>query len=233
MQQCQAPDLQYLEYSTNNNIMRTNQEYKNASLDKLKGNWSPAVLATVIFAFIALLCSSQSFLPSTMLSYGAMAGLAGASSMLAVFVLLPLEYGYYNSLRRFFNYGETEVVSNMVTYATTNYLHVVWTLFLMGLKILLWTLLLVIPGIIKAFAYAMTPFIMADYPDLSASEAIAESERLMKGHKFDLFYLILSFLGWAILCVFTMGIGAFWLEPYMIGAMVGFYNDLKAEKALA
>lgn len=212
--------------------MKTNQEYKNASLAVLRGNWSPAVLATVIFFAIAIVCNVQGVLPQNSIGTNAVLALSGGSLLLSFFVLLPLEFGYYNSLRAFFEQGNTDVCSNMFSYATSNYLHVVWTLFLMGIKIFLWTLLLIVPGVIKAFAYAMTPFVLADHPELSASEAIAESERLMRGHKFDLFYLYLSFLGWAILAIFTMGIGFFWLEPYFMGAMIGFYNDLKAEKAL-
>lgn len=212
--------------------MKTNQEYKNASLAVLRGNWSPAVLVTVVFFAIVLLCNSEGFVPQNSISTNALMALAGGGTLLTLFVLLPLEFGYYNSLRAFFDQGNTDTCSNMFSYATSNYLHVVWTLFLMGLKIFLWSLLFLIPGIIKAFAYIMTPFVLADHPELSASEAIAESERLMKGHKFDFFYLFLSFIGWAILSIFTLGIGLLWLEPYYMGAMVGFYNDLKEEKAL-
>lgn len=213
--------------------MKTNQEYKNASLAVLRGNWSPAVLATVVFFAVAMLFQAQAFIPQNSISTNALMALGGGSTLLTLFVLLPLEFGYYNSLRAYFDQGNNDTCANMFSYATGNYLHVVWTLFLMGVKIFLWTLLFIIPGIIKTFAYAMTPFVLADHPELSASEAIAESERLMKGHKFDLFFLELSFIGWIILCAFTLGIGAFWLEPYIMGAVVGFYNDIKAEKAIA
>ena len=73
----------------------------------------------------------------------------------------------------------------------------------------------------------MTPYVLIDHPELSANEAIHESSRLMEGHKFDLFWLYLSFIGWAILAVLTLGIGFFWLEPYMQASVAAFYNDIK------
>jgi uncharacterized membrane protein len=75
----------------------------------------------------------------------------------------------------------------------------------------------------------MTPFILKDNPELSANEAINLSQKMMKGHKFDLFYLMLSFIGWAFLGIFTLGIGYLWLMPYTYAAFAAFYQDLKKE----
>lgn len=97
----------------------------------------------------------------------------------------------------------------------------------MSVKLILWTLLLIIPGIIKAFCYAMTPYIMVEHPEYSAQEAIDASCDMMRGHLFDLFWLYLSFIGWAILSVLTCGIGFFWLIPYMATSQAAFYFDLK------
>lgn len=94
----------------------------------------------------------------------------------------------------------------------------------------LWMLLLWIPGIIKSYSYSMSYYILIDRPDLTAKQCITESRRLMDGHKMDLFCLHLSFFGWAILCVFTLGIGFLWLEPYMQTAQANFYEELKKEK---
>ena len=96
----------------------------------------------------------------------------------------------------------------------------------------LWTLLFIIPGIIKAFSYAMSPYILEENPELSANEAIDRSRAMMKGHKFDLFWLYLSFIGWGFLCIFTLGIGLLWLMPYMQTAEAAFYEDVKAEYEL-
>ena len=75
----------------------------------------------------------------------------------------------------------------------------------------------------------MTNYILVDKPELSANEAINLSKDMMYGHKFDLFYLYLSFAGWFILCLFTLGIGFLWLYPYVQAAQVSFYLDVKED----
>ena len=92
---------------------------------------------------------------------------------------------------------------------------------------LLWTLLFVIPGIIAIFRYSMAYYIMMDNPQLSAFEALNQSKRMMVGYKFELFKLTLSFLGWFLLGLLTLGIGFFWINPYYETAMANFYQDLK------
>ena len=95
-------------------------------------------------------------------------------------------------------------------------------LFLRNLFTILWSLLLVIPGIIKSISYAMTPYIMAENPEMTAREAINESKRLMYGHKWELFCLELSFIGWYLLAALTVGIGGFFLAPYVEAAPISF-----------
>ena len=97
---------------------------------------------------------------------------------------------------------------------------------LRALYIILWALLFVIPGIIKAYSYAMTPFIMAENPEMTAKEAINASKVLMDGHKWELFCLDFSFIGWYLLCVPTLGIGAFFLNPYTNAAYTAFYRHI-------
>jgi len=75
----------------------------------------------------------------------------------------------------------------------------------------------------------MTPYILDENPDLGPSEAIHRSRLMMKGHKFDLFWLWLSFIGWGILNLFTFGIGSFWLMPYMYTSTAAFYQEVKAD----
>lgn len=100
-----------------------------------------------------------------------------------------------------------------------------------GLYIILWSLLLVIPGIIAAYRYAMAPFILAENPDMTPSEAIDASKEMMDGHKWELFCLDFSFIGWNILNSFTLGLGSLVLNPYMNAAHTAFYRELKpAEK---
>lgn len=97
---------------------------------------------------------------------------------------------------------------------------------LMGLFTFLWSMLLVIPGIIAAYSYSQTIYIMLDHPELSAMEAIAASKQLMRGHKFEYFVLELSFLGWALLTGVTLGLLTIWLEPYMQVTKANYYNAL-------
>ena len=99
-----------------------------------------------------------------------------------------------------------------------------------GLFTALWSLLFVIPGIVKSYAYAMTPFIMAENPNMSASEAIAASQQLMEGHKGELFTLDLTFIGWDLLAALTLNIGHLILNPYKNAAHAAFYKDLTASK---
>jgi len=100
--------------------------------------------------------------------------------------------------------------------------------FLRSLYITLWTLLFIIPGIVKGYAYAMTPFIMAENPDMTANEAITASRALMDGHKGELFMLDLSFIGWDILAALTLNLGHLALNPYRNAAHAAFYKDITA-----
>ncbi len=100
------------------------------------------------------------------------------------------------------------------------------TAFLQGLYIILWMLLFIIPGIIAAYSYAMTGYILAKHPELTASEAIARSKQIMEGNRFRLFCLQFSFIGWDLLCVLTLGIGNLWLTPYKQAATAAFYREI-------
>lgn len=101
------------------------------------------------------------------------------------------------------------------------------TYLLMVLFILLWMLLLIIPGIIAALSYSMTFYILSDDNTIDANAAIDKSKKMMDGYKWKYFCLILRFLGWALLCVLTLGIGFLWLIPYIQVTMAKFYDDIK------
>ena len=98
--------------------------------------------------------------------------------------------------------------------------------FFRGLYIFLWSLLLIVPGIMAAYSYAMTPFILTENPDMTANEAISASKELMRGSRWRLFCLEFSFIGWGILCVLTLGIGSLWLKPYEQAAYAAFYREI-------
>lgn len=93
----------------------------------------------------------------------------------------------------------------------------------------LWSLLFVIPGIVKAYSYSMTYYILADHPEMSANQAISESQRMMNGNKGRLFVLELSFIPWLLLVTVTFGLAAFYVVPYMQATMAAFYEDLKMQ----
>ena len=101
---------------------------------------------------------------------------------------------------------------------------------LRGVYTFLWSLLFVIPGIVKAYSYSMAAYIMYENPGMTPNDAITESRELMDGNKWRLFCLELSFIGWAFLCVFTCGIGFFWLFPYQETAVAAFYREIWREK---
>ena len=98
---------------------------------------------------------------------------------------------------------------------------------LMLLFTFLWTLLLIIPGIIAVLSYSMTFYILADDNSIGAMEAIDKSKKMMDGYKWKYFCLGLRFIGWSLLCILTLGIGFLWILPYMHVSMVKFYDDIK------
>jgi uncharacterized membrane protein len=107
-----------------------------------------------------------------------------------------------------------------------NYGSVLGTMLLTAVYTFLWSLLLVIPGLIKTYSYAMTPYLLRDNPTLGADALICKSMEMMNGHKMKLFLLDLSFIGWLLLGVLSFGIGLLWVIPYMYSARAAFYEDL-------
>ena len=105
------------------------------------------------------------------------------------------------------------------------------TLLLVGIKLVLWTLLFIIPGIIKSYEYSIIPYILADDPEISSKDAFKKAKQMMKGNKWRLFKLEFSFIGWFVLCVLTLGIGTFFLIPYISAANAEFYVELKNKQA--
>ena len=102
--------------------------------------------------------------------------------------------------------------------------------FLRGLFAFLWALLLLIPGIIAHYSYAMTPYIMIERPELTPMEAIAASKELMQGHKWELFCLDFSFIGWDLLAALTLNLGHLALNPYKNAARTAFYRNIVAQR---
>ena len=116
----------------------------------------------------------------------------------------------FETLFGYFSYWKTTAVARL----------------LQSLYVLLWSLLFIIPGIMASYSYAMTEFILAEHPELTAGEAIAQSKVMMAGNRWRLFCLHFSFIGWDILCTLTMGIGHLWLRPYRQAADAAFYREI-------
>lgn len=209
--------------------MKSNQYYKNEALSALRGNWANALVATIILVALALFFSSNDAINSYYQRIVINPFIGYSLSFVSLFVLLPLAVGYSNSMRVLLETGDNRLANNSFSLGFGNWLHVVWGMILSTIYIFLWTLLLIIPGIIKSYSYALTPYILVEHPEMSANEAIEESMRLMDGHKFDLFYLQLSFIGWAILSILSLGLGFFWLIPYQMTAQAAFYRDINNE----
>lgn len=105
-------------------------------------------------------------------------------------------------------------------------------MFVMAVKIFLWSLLLIVPGIIAAYRYRMATYLWLENPSLSATEAISLSSDLMRGHKFELFVLDLSFILWGLAVVFSLGLMLFWVAPYIQVTEAVFFRELAAESGM-
>ena len=111
-----------------------------------------------------------------------------------------------------------------------DYSRIFVTKLLQGIYTALWSLLLVVPGVIKYYSYAMTDYILKEEPEMKNNAAIEKSMAMMENNKMKLFLLDLSFIGWALLAIVTFGIGFLFLQPYMQVSRAAFYEDLKAQQ---
>lgn len=198
--------------------MLSNSELRAEARQALKGNWSVAALFMFVYVLIACTVSSAFSLP-----FGNNPTAEGFSLVTAL-LLLPLQWGCYVAYMRLFRNEELQMGWMFEGYPQGR----IWTTcILQFIYTLLWALLLIIPGVIKSYSYAMTPYILKDNPELSNNAAIEESMRMMQGNKMKLFLLDLSFIGWCLLSILTFGIGMLWVSSYMYTARAAFYEDLK------
>ena len=190
--------------------MWTASDFRRQAWSCLKGKWGTAAICTLIYAIILGACSALSFILIgpivAFLLYGPLT-MGMAAIALRIIRGFPFEVG--TLFEGFKDFGRA-FVCYLLIYIFT----------------FLWSLLFIIPGIIKAFSYSMSFYIMLDRPELSANEARKLSMQMMKGNKWRLFCLIFSFIGWLLLCVLTLGILSFWVVPYMESAVAAFYQDL-------
>lgn len=202
--------------------MRSSSEYRAIARQALGGNWGTAAVITLCAAFVHILINAfTSSITSDIESF------LYASHCITPIVTLPLCWGFYTMFLYAIRGDQMKIGYLFVGYASNQ----VWaTKLLQTLYTFLWSLLFIIPGIIKGcYSYAMTEFIIKDDPTISADAAINKSIKMMSGRKMDLFLLDLSFIGWILLAILSCGIGFLWLSPYMLAARAAFYEDIKQQ----
>lgn len=233
--------------------MWTRIELKDKAKTSLKGAYWKAFLAALILSFTAgsadgafrFILPGNGTEETTLEQLGVYGGLlillallalliAAAGILFKVFLLSPLEVGgqrYFLGNAR----GAGDLGELGFSFQKGRYLNIVRTLFFRDLYLFLWTLLLIIPGIVKGYAYQMVPYLLAENPGMSTKRAIELSTRMTGGHKLDMFILDLSFTGWYLLGLLACCIGGFFVNPYVYATRAELYLVLRGtaiEKAL-
>lgn len=122
---------------------------------------------------------------------------------------------------------ETPTASTLFDFFKSSYWNIVKTMFFYQIKLILWTLCLIVPGIIKAYEYCMIPYILAEHPDMESAEVFERSRQLTQNNKMNIFVLGLSFFGWLFLGILCCGIGVLFVSPYIDITMTHLYLKLK------
>lgn len=181
----------------------------------IKGNIATYFVATIIVAAIT--------------------GIAGVIPVLGavawIFVTLPFQFSFVLMALKMVHGQKLETADAFSSFNGTYYLKSIGVYLLVGIFTALWSLLLVVPGIIKGLSYSQAPYILAENPQMDIMECIDASKQIMDGHKMDLFLLQLSFIGWFFLCSLTFGIALIYVNPYYNATVANFYEALKAEKS--
>lgn len=197
----------------------TYSELRARARQSLKGFWGGAVGATAIYLVIQI----------------AIQWISGSIPILGSIISLLVSGAFMLGLISFFmSYarGNHQPVSE-IFYGFKHWGKALLLTLLIGIFTFLWALLLIIPGIIASFRYVMAYYILRDHPEISSMEAIRRSKALMVGHKWRFFVLGLTFIGWALLSLLTLGIGFLWLNPYIQVTTAHFYDDLLARQERA
>ena len=193
-----------------NTLSKTeNKDLMAQAREALKGNWGLAIGANVIY--LVIICAVQN-IPKF---GGGIAIIVGAPMAVGI-------AGFCLSLAR-----KQEARLVQIFDGIKKFWACLGTYLLTMIFIILWALLLIVPGIMAAYSYAMIYFILADNDEIGPLEAIAKSKEMMRGNRWKLFCLGLRFIGWGILCLLTLGIGFLWVLPYFYVAYAQFYDDIK------
>lgn len=161
---------------------------------------------------------------------GACSRIPKAGGIVSMCVIGPLTLGtayIYLNLTRGFDPDVNILFSGFQRFVDALVLNLLISVFTF-----LWSLLLVVPGIIKAISYSQAYYILAEHPEMSGKEALDESIAMMDGHKMDYFELVLSFFPWLLLCGITCGLASLYVVPYMRATFVNFYEAIKSPVVL-
>ena len=172
------------------------------------GKWMMALLVVFLFSVILSFASSITV------------------SIAAIIITGPLCMGLTRFFLKLARSGETEIGTLFSGFENSFDQHLLIGL-MTSLFTFLWSLLFIIPGIVKAYAYSMAYYVKCDNPSFDWKQCLDESQRIMKGKKWKLFCLDLSFIGWIIVGTFVCGVGVLWVEPYMQAARTSFYESIK------
>ncbi|MBB6734301.1 DUF975 family protein [Cohnella zeiphila] len=191
--------------------MPTYSELRFRARASLRGNWTGAVLTTLLLYVILFVIGLLNSIP-----------LVGwLAELLLTGPLMLGMYAYYLELVRSNRSDTATLFTGFSQFVDAFLLYLLIAIF-----VFLWSLLLVIPGIIAALRYSQAYYILRDHPSIGALEAIRRSKEMMKGNKGRLFVLSLTFIGWLILGSIPFGIGLLWVYPYMITTFVHFYEEI-------
>lgn len=197
-----------------NQSIKTGSDFKRSARDQLKGHWGNAILLCLLYGvMISVVCGVTTFVPIL-------------GQIVSILLSGPLTLGLVICFLKFVRH-EPFMFENLFD-GFKNFSSAVLAQLLITIFVCLWSLLLIIPGIIASYGYFLVFYILSDNPELGVSEALKRSKTMMKGYKWKLFCLQLSFIGWAILATITIGIGYLWLMPYMYTTFANFYENLKS-----
>lgn len=205
-------------------IMKTPSQYRAQAREVLHNRWGEVAIVSLIILAAAIAISIPSFL----------AEWAGSITTLLSVLVLPLQYAFYVALLERTRGNEEEVMHYTLQY-TINRAYANTRFLVAGLLIIVISMVaaiftLGIGAIIVSYMYSMVPYLLHDYPELTPREAMKISREMMSGHKWNLFVLDLTFIGWILLAFCTAGVGMLFVQPYMLTARAAFYDDLRAEK---
>lgn len=200
-------------------------ELKEWAKEKIKGNLWNIIIGLLITIAISIMFSmgyviiQRIFGPGSFITY--------IVEIITDILLIPISVGLYSYIIEFIKNDNFN--QNLIFEPYERTLNVIGASLLVSLLVMVGCICFIIPGIYLAFSYAMVPYLLATRKDLTITETLELSRKMMDGHKFDYFVLSISFIGWAILVPFTLGILMIWLYPYIMTATTKFFIDIEQE----